>query len=48
MSTNKRWKQIKDGHNSYRLKNEIRQTLYPLYQHNKITKKVDNNLIKPL
>ena len=29
-------------------KNEIRQRLYLLYQHNKITKKVYNNLIKSL
>ena len=32
--------QIKAGNNSYKLKNEIRQILYLLYQHNKITKKV--------
>ena len=49
--------QIKVGNNSKKLKNEIRQihctfvsiqynTL--LYQYNKITKKVYNNLIKPL
>ena len=31
--------QIKDGNNSYQLKNEIIQVLYLLYQHNKITKK---------
>ena len=31
--------QIKTGNNSYKLKNEIRQILYLLYQHNKITKK---------
>ena len=31
--------QIKAGNNSYKLKNEIRQILYLLYQHNKITKK---------
>ena len=37
--------QIKSGNNSYKLKNEIRQILYLLYQHNKITKKVYNNLI---
>ena len=30
--------QIKAGNNSYKLKNEIRQILYLLYQHNKITK----------
>ena len=40
--------QIKAGNNSYKLKNEIRQILYLLYQHNKITKKVYNNLIKSL
>ena len=31
--------QIKAGNNSYKLKNKIRQTLYILYQHNKITEK---------
>ena len=31
---------IKAGNNSYKLKNEIRQILCLLYQHNKITKKV--------
>ena len=40
--------QRKAGYNSYKLKNEIRQILYLLYQHNKITKKVYNNLIKSL
>ena len=40
--------QIKAGNNSYKLKNEIRQILYLLYQDNKITKKVHNNLIKSL
>ena len=40
--------QIKAGNNSYELKNEIRQRLYLLHQHNKITKKVYNNLIKSL
>ena len=39
--------QIKAGSNSNNLKNEIRQKVYLLYQHN-ITKKVYNNLIKPL
>ena len=38
--------QIKVGNYLYKLKNEIRQTLYLLYQHNKITKKLYNNLIK--
>ena len=37
--------QIKAGKNSYKLKNEIRQILCLLHQHNKITKKVYNNLI---
>ena len=36
--------QIKAG-NSNKLKNETRQTLYLLYQHNKITKKVYNKVI---
>ena len=40
--------QIKARNNSYKLKNEIRQILYYLYQHNKITKQVYNNLIKIL
>ena len=40
--------QIKAGNNSYKLKNEIRKILYLLYQHNKITKRVYNNLIKSL
>ena len=40
--------QIKAGNNSYKLKNEIRQILFLLYQHNKITKKVYSNLIKSL
>ena len=40
--------QIRAGINSYKLKNEIRQILYILYHHNKITKKVCKNLIKSL
>ena len=40
--------QIKAGNNSNKLKNELRQILYLLYQHHKITKKVYNNLIKSL
>ena len=39
---------IKAGHNSYKLKNEIRQALYLLHQHNKISKNVYNNLMKSL
>ena len=38
--------QIKTGNNSYKLKMEIKQVLYLLYQHDKIAKKVYNNLIK--
>ena len=38
--------QIKAGNNSYKVKNEIREILYLLYQHNKITKIIYNNLIK--
>ena len=37
---------IKAGNNLYKLKNVIRQILNLLYQHNKITKKAGNNLIK--
>ena len=40
--------QIKAGKSSCKLKNKMRQILYLLYQHNKITKKVYNNLIKSL
>ena len=40
--------QIKVINNSYKLKNEIRQTLHLLCQQNKITKKLYNNLIKSL
>ena len=40
--------QIKSANNSHKLKIEIRQILYLLYQQNKITRKVYNNLIKPL
>ena len=40
--------QIKAGNNSYKSKHEIRQILYLLYQHNKVTKKVYNSLIKSL
>ena len=39
---------IKTGNNSYKLKNEIRQILCLLYQHNNVTKKFYNNLIKLL
>ena len=40
--------QIIARNNSYKIKNEIRQMLYLLYQHNKITKKVYINIIKSL
>ena len=40
--------QMKARNNSNNLKYEIRKMLYLLYQHNKITKKVHNNLIKLL
>ena len=40
--------QIKTVNNSEKLKNEIRQILYLLYQHNKVTKKVYKNFIKSL
>ena len=39
---------IKSGKNSYKLKSEVRQILLLLYQHNKITKKVYNNLVQSL
>ena len=40
--------QIKTENNSQKLTNEIRQILYLLYQHNKITNNVYNNLMKSL
>ena len=40
--------QIKAGNNSYKLKDEFKQILYFLYQHNKIIKRVYNSLIKLL
>ena len=40
--------QIKAANNSYKLKNEIRQIQYLLYQHTKITKKVYDNIIQSL
>ena len=46
LTPNKLLAKIKAGDNSYKLKNEIRQILYLLYQHNKITQKVYDNLIK--
>ena len=38
--------QVKSGNNSERLLNEIRGIVYSLYQSNRITKKVCNNIIK--
>ena len=40
--------QVKAGNNSQNLLNEIRQIAYSLYQSKEITKKVYNNLMKPL
>ena len=40
--------QVKAGNNSENLLNEIRQTVYSLYQSNEITKKVYNNMIKSI
>ena len=40
--------QVKAGNNSESLLNEIRQIFYSLCQSKKITKKVYNNIIKPL
>ena len=40
--------QIKVGNNSYKLKSEIGQILYLLYQHNEVTKTLRNNVINTL
>ena len=40
--------QVKVGNNSKSLLNEIRQTVYSLYQSKQITKKVFNNIIKSI
>ena len=40
--------QVKAGNNSESLLNEIRQIVYSLYQSKQITKKVCNNIIKPI
>ena len=40
--------QIKAGNISYKLRSEIRQTLYISYQHNKIPKTLYNILIESL
>ena len=40
--------QVKAGHNSENLLNEIRQIVYSLYQSKEITQKVYNNIIKSI
>ena len=40
--------QIKAGHNSQSVLNEIRQIVYSLHQSKEITKKVYNNIIKSI
>ena len=40
--------QIKAGKDSESLSNEIRQIVYSLYRSKEITKKVYNNIIKPI
>ena len=40
--------QVEAGNNSESLLNEIRQTVYSLYQLKQITKKVYNNIIKSI
>ena len=40
--------QLKAGNNSEKLKNEIRQLLYSLYQSKKLTKTINNNLISTI
>ena len=40
--------QVKAGNNSKGLWNEIRHIVYSLYQSNKITKKVYNNITKSI
>ena len=40
--------QVKPGNNSESLLNEIRQIVYSLYQSKQITKKLYNNIIKPI
>ena len=39
---------VKDGNDSESLLNEIRQIVYCLYQSKEITKKVYNNIMKPV
>ena len=40
--------QIKAGNNSETLLDEIRQTVYSLYQSEKVTQKVSNNILKSI
>ena len=40
--------QVKAGNTSEHLLNEIRQIIYSLYQENKVTKKVYNNIMNPI
>ena len=40
--------QVEEDNNSESLLNEIRQIIYSLYQSKEITKKVYNNIIKPI
>ena len=40
--------QLKAGNNFEKLKNEIRQILYSLYQSKKLTKKIYNHLINTI
>ena len=40
--------QVKTGHNSESVLNEIRQIVYSLYQSKQIIKKVYNNIIKSI
>ena len=40
--------QVKAGNNSEHLSNEIRQTVYSLYQSKEITEKVYNNIINSI
>ena len=40
--------QLKEGNNSEKLKNEIRQLLYSLYRSKKLSKTIYNNLINAI
>ena len=39
---------VKAGYNSENLLNEVRRIVYSLYQSRQITKKLYNNIIKPI